>query len=221
MLTVRLAPRFRFAATSFSSSTRTKCSLMRSVESSVPPSGCSGLTCTSYGLASRASQADHSSSFPRSSTLVRHTLSLLCNTTTTLPSAAPPLIACLATDSDVSRISDISISSYLRTTPIVPGANRNDMGNDLFLGGVKYVVSPWPCSWPSSSADLTSAISFRFTPAFDQNANSDQWFPTSGGSGEFHVQVSFKPAAVSRASAAKFGDGADALDSAERGYVDR
>ncbi|ORY73875.1 kinase-like domain-containing protein [Leucosporidium creatinivorum] len=72
---------------------------------------------------------------------------------------------------DVSRISDISISSYLRTTPIVPGANRNDMGNDLFLGGVK------------------------FTPAFDQNANTDQWFPTSGGAGEFHVQVSFKPAA--------------------------
>lgn len=45
------------------------------------------------------------------------------------------------TNSDVSRISDISISSYLRTTPIVPGANRNDMGNDLFLGGVKWVIS--------------------------------------------------------------------------------
>lgn len=44
---------------------------------------------------------------------------------------------------DVSRISDISISSYLRTST-GGGAeggemkgNRNDMGNDLFLGGVK------------------------------------------------------------------------------------
>lgn len=44
---------------------------------------------------------------------------------------------CLLTHSDVSRISDVSVSSYLRSSPIAPGANRNDMGNDVFLGGVK------------------------------------------------------------------------------------
>lgn len=43
--------------------------------------------------------------------------------------------------SDVSRISDVTISAYLRTSPIVPGQNRNDMGNDLFLGGLQYVPS--------------------------------------------------------------------------------
>ena len=42
--------------------------------------------------------------------------------------------------SDVSRISDVSISAYLRTSPIVPGQNRNDMGNDLFLGGIKCAL---------------------------------------------------------------------------------
>ncbi|KAL8280467.1 hypothetical protein RQP46_007115 [Phenoliferia psychrophenolica] len=77
---------------------------------------------------------------------------------------------------DVSRVSDVSISAYLRTSPIVPGQNRNDMGNDLFLGGIK------------------------FTPVFDANQPSDQWFAaaggatSTGGTGQFHLQVSFKPA---------------------------
>lgn len=39
--------------------------------------------------------------------------------------------------SDVSRISDVTITSYLRTSPLVPGQNRNDMGNDLLLAAVK------------------------------------------------------------------------------------
>jgi len=45
----------------------------------------------------------------------------------------------------VSRISDVSISAYLRTSPLVAGQNRNDMGNDLFLGGVKCVSSRFVC----------------------------------------------------------------------------
>lgn len=71
---------------------------------------------------------------------------------------------------DVSRISDVTISAYLRTSPIVPGQNRNDMGNDLFLGGL------------------------QFLPSFDANKPLDQWFRSTSGSGEFHVQVSYKPA---------------------------
>lgn len=42
-----------------------------------------------------------------------------------------------AASSDVSRVSDVSVSAYLRTAPSVSGQNRNDMGNDLFLGAVK------------------------------------------------------------------------------------
>lgn len=71
---------------------------------------------------------------------------------------------------DVSRVSDVSISAYLRTAPIVPGQNRNDMGNDLFLGGL------------------------QFLPSFDANKPLDQWFRSTSGNGEFHVQVSYKPA---------------------------
>ncbi|KAK4049808.1 Serine/threonine-protein kinase [Microbotryomycetes sp. JL201] len=74
---------------------------------------------------------------------------------------------------DVSRISDVSVSSYLRSSPIAPGRSRNDMGNDVFLGGVK------------------------FTPIFDQSQTTDQWFPAAGGSGDFHIQVSYKPSSHS------------------------
>ncbi|GAA5980725.1 hypothetical protein JCM11641_000185 [Rhodosporidiobolus odoratus] len=72
---------------------------------------------------------------------------------------------------DVSRISDVSISAYLRTAPLVPGQNRGDMGNDLFLSGLK------------------------FAPSFDANKPTDQWFRASSGTaGEFHIQVAYKPA---------------------------
>ncbi|SGY18797.1 BQ5605_C014g07476 [Microbotryum silenes-dioicae] len=70
---------------------------------------------------------------------------------------------------DVSRVSDITISAYLRTAPVAAGGNRNDMGNDLFLGGI------------------------NFTPIFDPNQASDQWYAASSGAGEFHMQVAFKP----------------------------
>lgn len=43
-------------------------------------------------------------------------------------------------NSDVSRVSDISVSAYLRTEGGSGGGNRNDMGNDLFLGGIKCVL---------------------------------------------------------------------------------
>jgi len=43
--------------------------------------------------------------------------------------------------SDVSRASEISLSAYLRTAPSVPGQERADMGNDLFLAGVKFSPS--------------------------------------------------------------------------------
>ncbi|SCV73827.1 BQ2448_6257 [Microbotryum intermedium] len=70
---------------------------------------------------------------------------------------------------DVSRVSDVTISAYLRTAPVAAGGNRNDMGNDLFLGGI------------------------NFTPVFDPNQASDQWYAASSGAGEFHIQVAFKP----------------------------
>ncbi|GAA5862312.1 hypothetical protein JCM8547_007598 [Rhodosporidiobolus lusitaniae] len=73
---------------------------------------------------------------------------------------------------DVSRISDVSISAYLRTAPQVPGQNRADMGNDLFLSGLK------------------------FAPSFDTNKPTDQWFRASSGSGEFHIQVAYKPSTI-------------------------
>ncbi|WWC59510.1 uncharacterized protein I303_102066 [Kwoniella dejecticola CBS 10117] len=84
---------------------------------------------------------------------------------------------------DVSRISELSVTAYLRTTqPHLEGQepknNGNgegeegdDMGNsDLCLGGI------------------------RFTPDLDANRTTDEWINVSGGSGAFHVQVSFKPA---------------------------
>lgn len=56
---------------------------------------------------------------------------------------------------DVSRISDVSISAYLRTAPLVPGQNRGDMGNDLFLSGLKCVLfSFFQFSSPASLCQL-------------------------------------------------------------------
>lgn len=50
----------------------------------------------------------------------------------------------------------------------------------------------------SSRRLLTFSSPRRFTPTFDQNASTDQWFSsvTAAGApgGEFHIQVSFKVA---------------------------
>ncbi|KAI9508893.1 AGC/Akt protein kinase [Russula earlei] len=69
---------------------------------------------------------------------------------------------------DVSRNSEISLQSYLRKEEPKRGAD-DDMGNDVFLGGIK------------------------FTPDFDNTSTQDQWYDLNGGSGKVLVGVSFKP----------------------------
>ena len=46
------------------------------------------------------------------------------------------------------------------------------MGNDIFLGGIK------------------------FTPDFDNVSTQDQWYDLNGGSGKILVGVSFRPSSV-------------------------
>ena len=81
----------------------------------------------------------------------------------------------LITLSDVSRTSDISIQTYLRSAPPSSEEGSTGIGNqDLFLGGVKFM------------------------PEFDgENSQSEQWHQISGGTGELNIQVGFKPAQVS------------------------
>ncbi|KAF8476680.1 AGC/Akt protein kinase [Russula ochroleuca] len=69
---------------------------------------------------------------------------------------------------DVSRNSEISLQSYLRKEEPKRGAD-DDMGNDVFLGGIK------------------------FTPDFDNVSTQDQWYDLNGGSGKILVGVSFQP----------------------------
>ncbi|KAK1921600.1 kinase-like domain-containing protein [Papiliotrema laurentii] len=76
---------------------------------------------------------------------------------------------------DVSRISDIAVTTYLRTAPPGGGGGAGgegkDMGNsDLCLGGI------------------------RFTPDLESARLMDEWVPVQGGSGAINIQVSFKPA---------------------------
>lgn len=77
---------------------------------------------------------------------------------------------------DVSRISDIAVTAYLRTAAPKPAGNADegtDMGNaDLCLGGI------------------------RFTPDLESGKMLDEWVPIAGGTGSVHVQVAFKPAQV-------------------------
>ncbi|KAL5521078.1 hypothetical protein ACEPAG_9000 [Sanghuangporus baumii] len=74
---------------------------------------------------------------------------------------------------DVSRTSNIIVSAYLRTTQCVQG--HDDMGNDLLMGRVEI------------------------SPMLDGKAVhvSDQWYVAAAGSGEFHLQIGFKPSAQS------------------------
>ena len=76
--------------------------------------------------------------------------------------------------SDVSRHSEISIQCYLRTEEPKRGGDgiADDMGNDIFMGGV------------------------RFTPDFDDPASQDQWYDLMGGSGRIQIGVAFKPSTV-------------------------
>lgn len=76
--------------------------------------------------------------------------------------------------SDVSRHSEISIQCYLRTEEPKRGGDgiADDMGNDMFLGGV------------------------RFMPDFDDSSSQDQWYDLAGGAGRIQIGVAFKPSSV-------------------------
>jgi serum/glucocorticoid-regulated kinase 2 len=69
-------------------------------------------------------------------------------------------------DFDVSRISSIAVSAYLRTAAAVQG--QDDMGNDLLMARV----------------DLT--------PVLEGHHASDQWYTATNGSGSFHLKIDFK-----------------------------
>ncbi|QRV78484.1 AGC/AKT kinase gad8 [Ceratobasidium sp. AG-Ba] len=68
---------------------------------------------------------------------------------------------------DVSRVSTLSLSAYLRTAP--SSGSENDMGNDILLGRLDV------------------------TPVLDGVHSIDSWFRATTGSGEFHMQVQFRP----------------------------
>ena len=74
------------------------------------------------------------------------------------------------TCSDVSRHSEMSIQSYLRTEEPKRGGDgiADDMGNDIFMGGA------------------------RFRPDFDDPTDD-----LAGGSGSIQIGVTFKPSMVS------------------------
>ncbi|THH20108.1 hypothetical protein EW146_g1193 [Bondarzewia mesenterica] len=71
---------------------------------------------------------------------------------------------------DVSRNSEISIQSYLRTDEPKRGSDGvDDMGNDIFMGGI------------------------TFTPDFDNMGTQDQWYELNGGEGKLMIGVAFQP----------------------------
>jgi len=75
------------------------------------------------------------------------------------------------TNFDVSRHSEISIQCYLRAEEPKRGGDgiADDMGNDIFMGGV------------------------RFTPDFEDISPEDQWYELAGGAGKIQIGVAFKP----------------------------
>lgn len=80
----------------------------------------------------------------------------------------------------MSRNSEISLQTYLRSGDGPTGqaaastAGKDGQGDDvmgvgdIFLGGVKFI------------------------PDFENQRTSDEWYPVSGGSGQLHVQVSYR-----------------------------
>ncbi|KAG8850049.1 AGC protein kinase Gad8 [Tulasnella sp. 330] len=72
---------------------------------------------------------------------------------------------------DVSRLSDLSISAYLRTQPPASGEDQNNMGNDLLICRLDHNL------------------------VLDGHHVADQWYPATAGIGQFHLQISFKPRA--------------------------
>jgi serum/glucocorticoid-regulated kinase 2 len=91
--------------------------------------------------------------------------------------------------SDVSRSSEVTISAYLRTAATLPGQNRSDMGNDLFLGGLKFT--------PGFDSQVGGQISCATRGSQSCLQPVDSWVPATAGTGRFHIQVNFKPRTVS------------------------
>lgn len=73
--------------------------------------------------------------------------------------------------SDVSRDSEISLQFYLRADEPKCGGDglADDLGNDIFLGGLKFV------------------------PNFDGLGSQDQWYDIVGGPGKIQLGVSYQP----------------------------
>ena len=73
--------------------------------------------------------------------------------------------------SDVSRNSEISLQCYIRAEEPKRGGDglADDLGNDIFLGGLKFV------------------------PNFDGMGNHDQWYDFVGGDGKIQIGVRYQP----------------------------
>ncbi|KAJ7147028.1 kinase-like domain-containing protein [Mycena crocata] len=70
---------------------------------------------------------------------------------------------------DVSRNSEISMQCYLRAEePKRGGDGADDLGNDIFLGGIKFI------------------------PNFDDGGTQDQWYDIVGGAGKIQIGVSYQ-----------------------------
>ncbi|KAF9476544.1 AGC/Akt protein kinase [Pholiota conissans] len=72
---------------------------------------------------------------------------------------------------DVSRNSEISLQCYIRTEEPKCGGDglADDLGNDIFLGGLKFV------------------------PNFDGMGNQDTWYDFVGGAGKIQIGVIYQP----------------------------
>ena len=77
----------------------------------------------------------------------------------------------LCSHSDVSRNSEISLQCYIRAEEPKCGGDglADDLGNDIFLGGLKFV------------------------PNFDGMGNHDQWYDFVGGAGKIQIGVLYQP----------------------------
>ncbi|KAF7298980.1 Non-specific serine/threonine protein kinase [Mycena indigotica] len=70
---------------------------------------------------------------------------------------------------DVSRNSEISMQCYLRAEEPKRGEGADDLGNDVFMGGIKFI------------------------PNFDDGGQQDQWYDLVGGPGKIQIGVSYQP----------------------------
>ncbi|KAJ7644191.1 kinase-like domain-containing protein [Roridomyces roridus] len=73
---------------------------------------------------------------------------------------------------DVSRNSEISMQCYLRADEPQRGGD-DDLGNDIFLGGIKFI------------------------PNFDDGGTDNQWYDLNGGVGKIQIGVSYQPTSQS------------------------